>query len=75
MKFLIVESSSLPILIPLGSKYLPQDPVSSWNNMNFKMSVTTNRYKLAQHHIEGLGSHVQLSEVRMNDNPISIKVL
>ena len=27
MKFLIVEPSTLPILIPLGPKYLPQDPV------------------------------------------------
>ena len=27
MKFLIVESSPLPILIPLGPKYSPQDPV------------------------------------------------
>ena len=27
MKFLIVEPSPLPILIPLGSKYLSQDPV------------------------------------------------
>ena len=27
MKFLIVEPSPLPILIPLGSKYPPQDPV------------------------------------------------
>ena len=27
MKFLIVEPSPLPILIPLGPKYSPQDPV------------------------------------------------
>ena len=27
MKVLIVESSPLPILIPLGPKYSPQDPV------------------------------------------------
>ena len=27
MKFLIVEPTSLPILIPLGPKYSPQDPV------------------------------------------------
>ena len=27
MKFLIVEPSSLPILIPLGTKYSAQDPV------------------------------------------------
>ena len=26
MKFLIVEPSPLPILVPLGSKYSPQDP-------------------------------------------------
>ena len=27
MKFLIVEPAPLPILIPLGPKYSPQDPV------------------------------------------------
>ena len=27
MKFFIVEPSPLPILIPLGPKYSPQDPV------------------------------------------------
>ena len=27
MKFLIVEPSPLPIVIPLGLKYSPQDPV------------------------------------------------
>ena len=27
MKFLIVEPSPLPIIIPLGPKYSPQDPV------------------------------------------------
>ena len=30
MKFLIVETSPLPILILLGSKYSPQDPVSKY---------------------------------------------
>ena len=27
MKFLIAEPSPLPILIPLGPKYSPQDPI------------------------------------------------
>ena len=27
MKLIVVEPSPLPILIPLGSKYSPQDPV------------------------------------------------
>ena len=27
MKFLVVEPSELPILIPVGPKYSPQDPV------------------------------------------------
>ena len=37
MKFLIVEPSPLPILIPLGPKYSPQDPV-------FKL-IGSNSYK------------------------------
>ena len=32
MKFLIVELSPLPILIPLGSKYPPQDPVFKYSH-------------------------------------------
>ena len=32
MKFLIVEPSPLPILIPLGPKYSPQDPVFKYDN-------------------------------------------
>ena len=35
MKFLIVEPSPLPILIPLGPKYSPQDP-NNINNNNKK---------------------------------------
>ena len=31
MKFLIVEPSALPILIPLGPKYSPQDPVFTFS--------------------------------------------
>ena len=30
MKFLIVEPSPLPIFIPLGPKYSPQDPVKTY---------------------------------------------
>ena len=34
MKSLIVESSPLPILIPLGPKYSPQDPIFKYTLYN-----------------------------------------
>ena len=36
MKFLIVETSPLPILIPLGPKYSPQDPELNMLNKRLK---------------------------------------
>ena len=40
MKFLIVEPSPLPILIPLGPKYSPQDPVfKRWTKHELKLSL------------------------------------
>ena len=44
MKFLIVEPSPLSILIPLGPKYSPQDPVLKYEfNHN-----TTNKFKFKE---------------------------
>ena len=45
MKFLIVEPSPLPILIPLGPKYSPQDPVFKYPLPAFKYS---NKHKSAK---------------------------
>ena len=42
MKFLIVEPSPLPILIPLGSNYSPQDPVVTNNNNNNNINNNNN---------------------------------
>ena len=37
MKFLIVEPSPLPILIPIGPKYSPQDPMDNRLPKKFKL--------------------------------------
>ena len=39
MKFLTVESSPLPILIPLGPKYSPQDPVFKYVSLHSSLNV------------------------------------
>ena len=39
MKFLIVEFSPLPTLIPLGPKYLLQDPVSNALSLQSSLNV------------------------------------
>ena len=39
MKFLIVEISPLPILIPLGPKYSPQDPVFKYLSLHSSLNV------------------------------------
>ena len=41
MKFLIVEFSLLPILIPLGPKYSPQDAVSNALSLHSSLNVRT----------------------------------
>ena len=38
MKFLIVEPSPLPILISLGPKYLPRDPVLFYLKYNYDIN-------------------------------------
>ena len=42
MKFLIVEPSRLPILILLGSKYSPEDPVFKLYNIVFPVGYPFN---------------------------------
>jgi len=39
MKFLIVEPSPLPILIPLGPKYSPHDPVLNTLSLHSSLNV------------------------------------
>ena len=47
MKFLIVEPSRLPNLIPLGSKYSPQDPVFKYAYPAFLETLLHNHIELA----------------------------
>ena len=44
MKFLIVEPSPLPILIPLGPKYSPQDPVFKNNYITLPLIDQISKY-------------------------------
>ena len=39
MKFLIVDPTPLPIIIPLGPKYSPPDPVSNTLSQGFSLNV------------------------------------
>ena len=45
MKFLIVEPSPLPILIPLGPKYSPLDPVFKYPLPDNRLTKTILNYK------------------------------
>ena len=42
MKFLIVMASSIPILIPFGSKYSPEDPILKYLYPTFSFFFLVN---------------------------------